>query len=74
MTQQNAVGDGGNPLLGLATTRELLGEIEARALIGRLDLGMQEHWPALRDLELMVSRSLASLPRPVLEYRTVDQA
>lgn len=72
MGEQDAAGSSGQSLLGLATTRELLRELEVRGAVGVLDERFARHREALRALEHMAARLGASLPRTVLEYRTVD--
>jgi hypothetical protein len=62
----------GRPLLGLATTRELLREIEVRAAVGRLEEAWQPLGPTLLRLEQIAAGLQAGLPEQVLEYRTVD--
>jgi len=59
------------PLLGLATTRDMLREIEVRAAIGRLDDEWRPFAPALLRLEQIASGLQAGLPDEVLDYRTV---
>lgn len=59
-------------LLGLATTRELLAELEARAATGVLFDQLSRHRGALRQLEEVVRRLRVDLPPAVLDYRTVD--
>lgn len=60
------------PLLGLATTRELLHELEVRATIGCLDEAWLPHLAKLHMLEYAARYYLRTLPEPVLAYRTVD--
>jgi hypothetical protein len=57
-------------LLGLATTREMLEEIEVRAAVGRLDAAWSRHARALLRLEQIASGLRAGLPGEVLDYRT----
>lgn len=63
---------GDRPLLGLATTRELLHELEVRAMVGRLDPAWVGFGDELRWLERFAARAQELMPAPVLEYRTVD--
>jgi len=68
----------GTPHLGVATTRELLAELEARFRTeGNLGAHTQMA-PAevaqLMSAGLFCKQSLASLPEPVLRYRTVGPA
>lgn len=79
--QREAVRLGGAPLLGLATTRELLEEIVAR--FGRLgDRGgpgagttaSEPRHPGVVTTGHAAEVALRSLPPDVLEYRTVDRA
>lgn len=60
------------PLLGLATTRELLRELEVRAAIGRLDEAWVDHGEKLHVLERATRVFQEALPASVLDYRTVD--
>ena len=48
--------------LGLASTRDLLLELQARAEMSHID-----------SMEMSASRLLELLPRTTLDYRTVDQ-
>lgn len=66
-----AVQPQGEALLGLASTRELLREIEVRAAVGRLDGEQQSYGAALLRLEQIASGLQAGLPEAVLDYRTV---
>lgn len=66
-----AVRPQGEALLGLASTRELLREIEVRAAVGRLDGEQQSYGAALLRLEQIASGLLAGMPQAVLDYRTV---
>jgi hypothetical protein len=60
------------PLLGLATTAELLRELEVR-----FDMeATYTQGPYVSDARLARNRirtTIASLPSPLLNYRTVDQ-
>ncbi len=60
------------PQLGLATTGQMLQELEARGAIGMLDDSMIPQRGALRMLDEVARRLQASLPPAVLDYRTVD--
>lgn len=64
-------GAAGDRLLGLATTRELLRELEVRGAAGVLDEGLARHRDALRALEHTSSRLVGLLPAAVLDYRAV---
>lgn len=59
-------------MLGLATTRQLLQELEIRATIGCLDHAWLPHLAKLHVLEYGMRYHLRTLPEPVLAYRTVD--
>jgi hypothetical protein len=63
---------GDSASLGLATTRELLREVEVRAATGRLDSELAAHAGALHWLEVQVTQMLVKLPPAVQDYRTVD--
>jgi hypothetical protein len=67
-----AMAETDQPLLGLATTREMLVELEVRAGVGRLDPNWRDFARALLRMEQITSGLQAALPEPVLEYRTVD--
>lgn len=58
--------------LGLATTRELLIELETRGAIGALDVALARHREALRQLDEGARRLRMAMPPAVLDYRTVD--
>lgn len=60
------------PLLGLATTREMLVELEARAGVGRLDPNWRDFARALLRMEQIAAGLQAGLPPVVLDYRTVE--
>lgn len=60
------------PLLGLATTREMLVELEVRAGVGRLDPAWKEFTRTLLRMEQIAAGLQVGLPEPVLDYRTVD--
>ncbi len=55
--------------LGLATTRELLAELETRGAIGRLDEALSRHAQSLRQLEVSARQLRVDLPAAVLDYR-----
>lgn len=63
---------GSEPLLGLATTRELLRELEVRAAVGRLDPGWDLFKAMLLRMEQISAGLQAALPDQVLDSRPVD--
>lgn len=63
------------PLLGLATTRELLEELAARMVIELASIPVGRFngsRAAMENLAWECQRALRQLPRSALEYRTVD--
>lgn len=62
----------GEARLGLATTRELLIELEARGASGALDVELSRHREALRQLDEGARRLRMAMPPVVLDYRAVD--
>jgi hypothetical protein len=60
------------PLLGLATTRELIAELEARLRIARIVDADAIPAPPAGELELELRRALDELPDHVLDYRTAE--
>lgn len=61
--------DGFEPLLGLATTRQLLEELKAR---GHVDAVIDPDNRAAVELEFTADRLLVDLPAATLDYRTVS--
>ena len=58
------------PLLGLATTRQLLEEIQAR---GEVSATIGEYPELANDMAMGAARLLDDLPGSMLNYRTVDE-
>jgi hypothetical protein len=65
--------DDAGAALGLAATRELLVEIEARAAIGYLDEQLLRHQVGLREMGYQAHRLREILPPAVLDYRPGDE-
>lgn len=61
------------PLLGLATTRELLVEIKSRMETSREQIFRNVFSDHTKELHEAVRKALNSLPNAILSYRTVDQ-
>jgi hypothetical protein len=61
----------GQALLGLATTRELLEEVEARGSIPNPQWSLRVKEGA-KEMSRKAAISLAQVPLVVLDYRTVD--
>jgi hypothetical protein len=57
------------PNLGLATTRELLQEIQVRA---EVSMAVGEYPEEMNSVVLITENLLDSLPKLMLDYRTVD--
>lgn len=65
--------DGFEPLLGLATTRQLLEELKARGHMAALDDADDGHCTAALNLEAIATELLeVDLPAAMLDYRTVS--
>jgi transcriptional regulator of aromatic amino acid metabolism len=62
----------GGPLLGLATTRQLLEEVAVRMERDNRAMDWVAGHSVMQKLGIECRQALAKLPRPVLEYRTVD--
>lgn len=62
----------GEPLLGLATTRQLLEELETRMEITSIIRDGAVGPPAVNDLRMACFRALNDLDAETLGYRTVD--
>jgi hypothetical protein len=58
--------------LGLATTRELLAELQVRGQVGALERRGEPIDYGHDRLDRAASRLLATVPAEVLDYRTVD--
>jgi hypothetical protein len=58
------------PLLGLATTRQLLEELKAR---GEVSAAIDEYPQEMGDMAIGASNLLNSLPGSMLDYRTADR-
>lgn len=57
------------PLLGLATTRQLLEEIKTR---GEISAMIGDYPTEMGDMAIGAANLLDILPRSMLDYRTVD--
>lgn len=58
------------PLLGLATTKELLEEIKCRGEMAAYSVG--GGYDEEREMAIGAAKLIDTLPGSVLEYRTVD--
>lgn len=61
------------PMLGLATTRELLVELKSRMETSREQIFRNVFSDHTEELHEAVRKALNSLPNAILSYRTVDQ-
>jgi hypothetical protein len=58
------------PNLGLATTKELLLELQIRA---EVSMAIGEYPEEMNSVVLIAENLLATLPRPMLDYKTVHE-
>ena len=59
------------PNLGLATTRQLLEELQSRATVSMI---IGEYPEEMNSVVLITENLIDTLPRPMLDYRTVDSS